>query len=77
MTLPKWTEKTQFTDRDWTIQMERYHKAIAVAIEALEKIKEDKEFSHSVTGVKVRDVWYKVYSGSALAQIEKMGSNDE
>lgn len=40
MSLPTWTEKEQFTDRDWAQQMDRYHKALTIAWEALESVKD-------------------------------------
>ena len=67
MTLPKWTEQEQFTDRNWGVQMDRYHKALAVACEALETWPVCEARRHCACSNVL------AYRKKALAEIERIG----
>jgi hypothetical protein len=50
---------------------------LAIAVEALEKIANDREFTHTVSGKFVREVFYVNYAKSALKKIDACEAKEE
>ena len=73
--LPEWTKKEQFTDRNWGVQMDKYHTALSIAWEALEAIRRHQKILMNDSGL-VMSTTYTI-SNRAISKIEALGGKEK
>lgn len=69
--LPKWAEERQFTDRNWAVQMDKYHDALQIALEALQSISKHQAIVAGPSASRLSVT--KKLADDAMRRIEELG----